>query len=92
MLKMLVKDIKEDLNKWVEKVNIAKMSLLTKWIYRFNTIPIKISARFLVDIDKLIVKCMWKATDSRVAKAVLTKNTVAGRFGIGRLEYVFTLQ
>lgn len=89
---MLMKDVKEDLNKWVEKVNIVKTSLLTKSIYRFNTIPIKISARFLVDIDKLIVKCMWKATDSRIAKAVLTKNKVAERFGIGRLEFVFTFQ
>lgn len=46
------------------KLNIVKMSLLTKLIYRFNAVPIKISARFLVDINNLIIKYMWKGTDS----------------------------
>ena len=31
-----------------------------KLTYRFNTIPIKISTRFLIDIEKLILKFTWK--------------------------------
>lgn len=32
-----------------------------KLIYRFYTIPIKIPATFLVDVDELILNHIWKA-------------------------------
>lgn len=37
------------------------MSVLPKFFYRFNAIPIKILARIFVDKDKLILKFIWKA-------------------------------
>ena len=35
---------------WTERVNIIKIAILPKLIYRSNIIPLKIPARFLVEI------------------------------------------
>lgn len=49
------------------------MPISYKLIYRFIAILIKIPAGFSVDIDKFILKCMWKYKEPRVAKTVLGK-------------------
>lgn len=40
----------------MESLNIAKVSILPKLIYRFNAMPRKIPAGSFVEIDKLILK------------------------------------
>ena len=37
---------------WIGTINIIKMSVLPKEIYRFDTIPIKVPMAYFTDIDK----------------------------------------
>ena len=95
-----MKEIKEDTNRWrnipcswIGRINIVKMSILPKAVYRFNATPIKLPMVFFTELEQIISQFVWKYQKTSSSQSSLEKEDGTGGINLPdfRLHYKATI-
>jgi hypothetical protein len=71
------------------RINIVKMAILLKAIFRFNAISIKIPTQFFIELERAICKFIWNNKKPRVVKTILNNQRISGALTISDLKLYY---
>jgi hypothetical protein len=63
---------------WIRRINIVKMAILSKAIYRFNAIAIKFPTQIFSELEMAICTFTWNNRKPRIAKTILNNKRTSG--------------
>ena len=52
--------LKDILCSWIERINIAKMTILSNATYRLKVVPVKMTIAFFTELEQIILKFVFK--------------------------------
>ena len=73
-----MKEVEDNINKWkdipgswIGRINIVKISILPKAIYKLNAILIQAPVAFFMNLKQIVLKFLWNHERSQLAKAII---------------------
>ena len=81
-----MKEIKDNTNRWrdipcswIGRINILKMTILCKGVYRFSAVSIKLLMGFFTELEQKFLQSVWKHKRPWIATTILRKKKSSWR-------------